>query len=121
MDLIPLFEHTAEQEQHQPGAVIFEAGTPGKLMYVILEGEVDICLNGKPLSTAGPGEFFGEMALLEPGPRSATAIAKTACRLVPVGQTRFLLLVQQTPQFSLHVMRVLVERLRNAGSKLKDC
>jgi CRP-like cAMP-binding protein len=121
MELIPLFENTSEQQQHAAGNVIFEAGDPGKVMYVVLEGEVEIRLNDKPVSTVGPGEFFGEMALLEPGPRSASAVARSDCRLAPVSQARFLLLAQQTPQFSLHVMRVLVERLRQAGSQLRDC
>lgn len=116
MDLIPLFEHTAEQEAHGPGEVIFKEGDSGKVMYVILDGEVDIQVNGATVYTAGPGEFFGEMALIESGQRSATAVARSQCRLTPVSERRFLLLVQQTPRFSLHLMRVLAERLRKAAN-----
>jgi CRP/FNR family cyclic AMP-dependent transcriptional regulator len=118
MDLIPLFEHTAEQERHAPGSVIFHEGDPGNAMYVLLEGEVDIRINGNTVYTALPGDFFGEMALIETRERSATAIARTDCRLAPVSERRFLFMVEQTPYFSLHVMRVLVERLRRADDQI---
>jgi CRP/FNR family cyclic AMP-dependent transcriptional regulator len=118
MDLIPLFEHTAEQQSHAPGEVIFREGDAGNIMYVLLAGEVAIQINGNTLYTAHPGDFFGEMALIESRPRSATAVARTACRLAPVSERRFLFMVEQTPYFSLHVMRVLVERLRKADDQL---
>lgn len=116
MDLIPLFEHTAGQQHCPAGAVIFETGDRGDVMYVILEGEVDICLEDGPVHTARAGEFFGEMALVSGDARSATAIARSDCRLAPVSERRFLLLVQQTPAFSLHMMRVMAERLRRTAS-----
>lgn len=116
MDLIPLFEHTAEQQQHPAGDVIFRAGEPGKIMYVILEGEVDIRRDDTHVYTAGPGEFFGEMAMIAGQDRSATVVARSDCRLAPVSERRFLFLVEQTPYFSLHVMRVLAERLRRAAA-----
>lgn len=118
MDLIPLFEHTSEQQSLTAGNVIFREGDPGTTMYVLLEGEVDIQIHGSTLYTARPGDFFGEMALIESRERSATAIAKTACRLAPVSERRFLFMVEQTPYFSLHVMRVLVERLRKADKQI---
>jgi CRP-like cAMP-binding protein len=91
--------------------MIFKQGEPGDLMYIIKEGEVDILLNGKPEETVGPGGMVGEMALIDTKSRTATAIAKTDCQLVPISEKRFQFLVQQTPFFSLHVMRVLVARI----------
>lgn len=114
MDLIPLFEYTADQQHYAAGKTIFEAGEIGHIMYVILEGEVDIHLEDGRVYTAGPGDFFGEMALIADHRRSATAMARSDCRLAPVTERRFLFLVEQTPYFSLHVMRVLAERLRGA-------
>lgn len=81
-------------------------------MYVVGEGEVDVGRDGRRLYTVRAGSLVGEMALIDQGPRSATAVAKTDCRLIPVDEYRFLVMVQQTPFFALEVMRLLVERLR---------
>jgi CRP-like cAMP-binding protein len=66
----------------------------------------------------GRGGIFGEMALIEKENRVATATARTDAKIVSVDETRFLFLVQQTPNFSLHVMRVLSDRLRKMNERL---
>ena len=79
---------------------------------------VEIRVGGDLVDTHGPGEIFGEMALIDSQARSASFTAKTDCRLVPVDERRFLFMVQQTPFFALNVMQVLADRLRlavNAG------
>jgi CRP-like cAMP-binding protein len=81
-------------------------------MYAVLEGEVEILVGEKLIDTVGPGGIFGEMALIDDGPRSASARAKAHCKLVPVTQQRFIFLVQQTPFFSIEVMRLMSERIR---------
>ena len=63
-------------------------------------------------------EFFGEMALIDGGIRSASAVAKTDCALVPINEKQFLFMVQETPFFALIVMRTLTARLRQAGRHL---
>lgn len=113
MNLIPLFENTAEQQQHAAGDIIFNRGDEAKAMYVVLEGEVDLHVDNA-VYTVGPGELFGEMALIANQGRLATAIARSHCRLAQVSERRFLFLVEQTSYFSLHVMRVLAERLQRA-------
>ena len=70
------------------------------------------------LDTLGPGSLVGEMALIDAQVRSATATAKSACRLAPVTEKRFLFMVQQTPFFALQVMRILAERLRRSNQRL---
>jgi CRP-like cAMP-binding protein len=117
MDLIPLFENTAEQQQHRSGSVIFETGDAGDTMYVVLEGEVDLHVDDTTVYTVGPGDIFGEMALIARHRRSATAVARSDCRLAPVSERRFLVMVEQTSYFSLHVMRVLAERLHQAAQR----
>ena len=112
MNLISLFKHDENVIKSPAGEIIFKEGESGKIMYVILEGEVDIRVGGQSIYVAKQGEIFGEMALLESKPRSATAVASTPCRLAPVDENRFLYLIQQFPQFSLQVMRMLAERLR---------
>lgn len=82
-------------------------------MFAIVEGIVEIHIEGRVLDTLGEGEFFGEMALVDHGPRSASARAKTDCRIAAIDEKRFGFMVQQTPYFALEVIRVLVRRLRH--------
>lgn len=96
----------------EAGELIFDRGEPAASMYVVVEGEVDIAIGAQTLETIGESGIFGEMALITREPRSATARARTACRLVEIPEARFTRLVQQTPNFALEVMRVLTERLR---------
>ena len=86
-------------------------------MYVVLEGEVKLSINGSLVQTVGPGEPFGEMALIDRAPRTATVVAKTACKLVAIPEKRFLFMVQQTPFFSLQIMKVMAERLRKMDAR----
>jgi len=91
---------------------IFVEGQEGDCMYIVKEGEVDLLYKGKFLGTVRQGGIFGEMSLIDFLSRSATAVAKTDCKLVPVDEKHFTRLVQETPAFALQVMRVLVQRLR---------
>jgi CRP/FNR family transcriptional regulator, cyclic AMP receptor protein len=111
--IINLFKNVDDAQAFAAGTTIFAEGDdPGGLMYVVQEGEVDIVLRGEPIETIGPGAFLGEIGLVDKKPRSATAIAKTDCRVVPIDQKRFNFLVQQTPYFALEVMQTIAERLR---------
>lgn len=91
---------------------IFVEGDQGDCMYIVKEGVVDLMYKGKFLATVEKGGIFGEMALIDFLPRSATAVARTDCVLVPVDEKHFSRLVQETPAFALQVMRVLVQRVR---------
>lgn len=112
MTTITLFQHSKDAVSYPAGETIFKEGDPGDTMYVVIEGEVEILHNGDVIDQHGPGGLIGEMALLEASPRAATARARTACRVVPINEKRFLFLIQQTPSFALQVMRTLSERLR---------
>jgi CRP/FNR family cyclic AMP-dependent transcriptional regulator len=94
------------------GEVIFKEGDPGTEFFVIQSGKVDIQLGNRLLGTLGDHDIFGEMALIDPAPRSATAVAKTDVKVVPVAEKQFLFLVGRTPHFALNVMRTLARRLR---------
>jgi CRP-like cAMP-binding protein len=115
---LELFRHETDGAAFAAGQQVFAEGDRGDTMYVILEGEVDLLINGRKVETLGPGEVFGEMALIDKSPRVATAVASTACRLVPIAEKRFLFMVQQTPNFSLQIMRVIADRLRKMDSRL---
>lgn len=112
MTTIDLFKNDPEFIIIPAGQVIFEKGGVADRMYVVVEGEVEICIDGKFLDTTGAGGIVGEMALIDASPRSATAIAKTECKLVAVDAKRFNFLVQQTPNFALNVMKIMVARIR---------
>jgi len=102
----------------EPGEVIFRAYDMGAEMYVVLEGDVELSIGDKVVETLGPGEPFGEMALIDQAPRTATAIAKTACKLAVISEKRFLFMVQTTPHFALQVMKVMADRLRKMNARL---
>ena len=93
-------------------SVLFEAGQPGDVLYVVLSGTVEIRIGAQVVETVGEGGIVGEMALIDKSARSATAVVASEAAVVPVDQRRFLFLVQQTPFFALNVMRVMAERLR---------
>ena len=117
MDLRSLFARIDNAQEFQANSTIFVEGTPGNVMYVVLEGEVELLVRSQVLEVAGPGDIVGEMALIDAKPRSATARAKSDCRLAPVDERRFLFLVHETPFFALHVMRVLADRLRRMNAE----
>jgi CRP-like cAMP-binding protein len=115
---LDLFRNETDFKAVDAGTTLFAEGDTGEAMFVILEGEVELSIRGHKVETLGPGEIFGEMALVDSNPRVATAVATTACRLVPVSQKRFLFMVQQTPYFSLQIMKVMAERLRKMDQRL---
>jgi len=101
------------------GQVVLQAGDLGETMYVVLEGEVEIMDASLILEVAGAGSIVGELALIDDEPRSATVIAKSHCRLVPVDRRRFQYMTQETPFFALAVMKVLADRLRSKNVRTR--
>ncbi len=112
MFILNLFRSSKNAVTYEPGQVIFAEGERGDSMYVILEGEIEVRVKDKVFDTSGPGQIIGEMALVDKSPRSATAVAKTACKVVPVNERQFDFMVQETPHFAITVMRMMCERLR---------
>jgi CRP/FNR family transcriptional regulator, cyclic AMP receptor protein len=96
------------------GTVIFEEGDAGQEMFGVISGEVELRLRNGRVLILGPDDIFGEMALVDSSPRSATAVAVAETTLAVVDRRRFLFLVGETPSFALQVMSNLAERLRAA-------
>ncbi|MGD0562896.1 MAG: Crp/Fnr family transcriptional regulator [Roseiarcus sp.] len=94
------------------GETIFREGDTATELYVIERGRVKISLGNRLLDELDDNGIFGEMALIDNEPRSATATAATDVTLVPVTEKQFLFLVSNTPFFALKVMRVMADRLR---------
>jgi CRP/FNR family cyclic AMP-dependent transcriptional regulator len=106
----------APVREYKAGEVIFKEGDAASEFFVIQSGKVDIRLGNRLLGMLSDHDIFGEMALIDATPRSATAVAASDVKLVPVGEKQFLFLVSRTPHFALNVMRVLARRLRATNS-----
>ena len=104
--------NNVETRFFKAGTIIFHQGDPATELFVIKSGEVRIQLGNRALAELKADSIFGEMALIDDEPRSASAIAITDVELVPVTEKQFLFMVGQTPYFALKVMRVLAQRLR---------
>jgi CRP/FNR family cyclic AMP-dependent transcriptional regulator len=103
------------------GDVIFEEGSTGRELFVVLDGKIDIVKitsAGKTvIVTLGKGEFFGEMAVIDGSSRSATAVAATPnTRVMRINHARFVYLVSQQPAFALMIMDALSRRLRASNA-----
>ena len=94
------------------GGVIFREGEQADEFFVIKSGYVRIQVGNRTMADLTVDNIFGEMALIDSEPRSATAVAITDVELVPISEKQFLFLVSQTPYFALKVMRVLAQPLR---------
>jgi CRP-like cAMP-binding protein len=117
MNLASIFQNSRYAEDYPAGTTIFAQGQPSDVMYVVLAGELEIQRGGRAFETLTAGAIVGEMAMIDKAPRSATVIAKTNCRLVPVDEKRFEFMVAQTPFFAVDVMRVIVDRLRRTTER----
>lgn len=113
---INLFWQSPDFEFYAAGQTVFAEGQAGDEMYVIQAGTVGVYAGGCLVEVAGPGDVIGELALVDRLPRSATALAHTDSRLVPVDRERFEFLVQHEPSFALRVMQMMSRRLRALDS-----
>jgi CRP/FNR family cyclic AMP-dependent transcriptional regulator len=106
------------------GAVVFEEGDPGSRLYVIQSGQVRIVKRNGPrqvtLAQLGPGEFFGEMALLDRQPRSAAAVVDEPARVLELDEAAFERLVTERGEVALRILRRLSHRLREANRQIRD-
>ncbi len=112
MTTFTIFNNEPDIRTLSAGQVIFQENQPGDFMYAVLEGEVEIVRQNHVLETIPAGGVFGEMALVDQKPRSASAIAKTNCRVAAISDKRFTLVVSHNPHFALQMMRLLAERVR---------
>jgi CRP/FNR family transcriptional regulator, cyclic AMP receptor protein len=107
------------------GQVIFHLGDPGGLLYIIIEGTVKIS-NATPdgqealLAILGAGDFFGELALLDDAPRSATAEALQPTQTVTLHRDEFIRFLGENPEFAYHVLQTLARRIRHLNDQIND-
>jgi CRP-like cAMP-binding protein len=117
MATLHLFRDAPEVLAFAAGKYIFREGEAAKVMYLIIEGEIDLLLGETVVETADQGSFIGEMALIDDAARSASARAQSDCRVFPIDAAHFQSLVRETPFFALQVMQTLARRLRSMDAR----
>ncbi len=120
MDLHEHFRNARDTVSLKAGQHLFREGQPGEAMYVMLDGMADVVVGETLVELAGPGTLLGEMALVDASKRSATVIARSACRFVSIDTRQFDLLIREEPAFARHVMQVMAERLRRMNERLTE-
>lgn len=122
---IEFFRSAGKPRTFAKGKKIFsenERGIPFLLMpnrmYLLLDGEVAIFSKGRPIGTVRPGQIFGEMASIDQGPRSGSAIARSACRVIGLDNRQLQTALGKNPEFALMLMSVMIARLRESIGRL---
>jgi len=105
------------------GSVLFEEGQPGDYMYVVQSGQVEIRRQvgetERVLAVLVPGDFLGEMAILNARPRSATAVVRTNARLLVIEGKTFEAMLRARPEIALRIIKALALRLENANQQVE--
>jgi CRP-like cAMP-binding protein len=94
------------------GRVLFNQGDHAAELFIVVDGQVRVDRNGENIATRGPGEFFGEMALVSEGTRMATATCETDCRFLVLGHREFHSLMDEFPTLKMQVLETLAQRVR---------
>lgn len=118
MNLAELFRHENDFKLLSAGQALFCEGEQGDLMYILMSGTAEIIVRERVMEVAEVGALLGEMAMIEDTTRSATVVARSDCAFLPIERKRFNFLLQQTPNFALHVMQVMAHRLRRTDACL---
>jgi len=112
MKFLEHFRDWDDVVEYPAKTVLFKEHDIADVMFVVLSGEVELTLHGEPLGAEGEGGIFGEMAMINATQRSATATTMTKVKLARLNHEQFKELVSTNPEFALHVMAVLANRLR---------
>jgi CRP-like cAMP-binding protein len=122
---VPLFSDCSQRDlqtiarvvrdiPHRADTVIAREGEPGVGLFIILDGTAEVSIGGRKKATLGPGDFFGEIALLDGGPRTATVTAKTDVNLLGLTEWVFRGLMAEHPGIALKTLQQMAGRLRSA-------
>ncbi len=108
----------AQESYFEEGQIVVTQGTPGQAFYLIMEGKVEYLRDGSVLGEFGPGEFFGEMSLLDEAPRSATVRAASATWCLMLSSWDFKALLRQKPEIAIKLLEVLSRRIRVSNERV---
>lgn len=106
-----------EQVTVGPGRVLCEEGEIGRELFLIVDGHASVRVKGRRVAVLGPGQYFGELAILDRQPRSATVMSETDLRLLVLGQRDFTGLLDTVPALGRKLLAAMATRLRDADSK----
>ena len=107
----------SDEVEVSAGKTLVEEGAVGHEFFLILEGEAAVKRGGRKV-TLGPGQYFGELALLDRKPRSASVVAETDMKLLVIGQREFSGVIDEVPGLSHKLLAAMATRLREADSKV---
>jgi CRP/FNR family transcriptional regulator, cyclic AMP receptor protein len=123
---LEFFKHGGKVKKIAQGATIFRENKRRSRillqrdwMYLLLQGEVGLLAGNQLIRIVKPGEIFGEMAAISAGPRSATAVAKSACRVIGLDDRTFRTALKKKPSFALMLISLMIRRLRETIARLK--
>lgn len=123
---VPLFSHLsrlelgtitrhAEIRDVDSGTVLVNQGSPGDAFYVILDGTAEVIREGEHVADAGPGTWFGELALLDGEPRSATVVAKGPVTVAVLDRNLFRMVLREFPDLTEQLLAAMAGQLRSAS------
>jgi len=118
MNMLDYFRDWGDVVEFPKGSVVFRELDPADYMYVLLDGEVEITLRNEPLGAELAGGVIGEMAMINDSTRSATATAISNARAARINREQFRDIIAGNPDFALHLMQVIANRLRVADHLL---
>jgi CRP-like cAMP-binding protein len=122
---VPIFEGLTPKElkaiqtsskevTHRAGSALAKEGDSGAGFFLILDGDVAIKVGGRKVRTLSEGDFFGEISLLDGGPRTATVVAETEVTTLGLTQWTFKRLIEQNPAIASKMLKIMAQRLRSA-------
>jgi CRP/FNR family transcriptional regulator, cyclic AMP receptor protein len=128
---VPLFSGCSDRElaslatflrevSFPAGREIVQEGRTGTGLHVIIEGETKVVVGDRTRRRLGPGAFFGEISLLDRGPRTATVVAETPVRTVSLSSWNFRAALKEHPSIAVKMLEELASRLRMAGLSVTD-
>jgi CRP-like cAMP-binding protein len=114
---LELISRSADEVDFAPGTPLMREGEVGREFFVILDGTADVSRGSRKLGTIGPGDFVGELALLDRAPRNATVTAKTDVRALVLGQREFAGVVAGVPAMGHKLMVGMARRLHELDAQ----
>jgi len=113
---LAMVSRLAEDCRFKPGEILVKEGDRGQEFFVVVEGKAEVSRGGKKVAVLGPGDFFGELALLDPAPRDATVTALTPMEAVVLGRREFTGLLAEVPPITTRLLVGMARRLREADT-----
>lgn len=114
---LALIARAAKEVVHRQGTTVAREGERGIGLFLILEGQCEVTIGGKRKAKLGPGDFFGEIALLDGGPRTATVTALTNVKLIGITGWVFRGLLMEHPSIALKTLEAVAGRLRSVSKE----